>query len=136
LYAATGREPSVSALAARLGQPCEQVEAALQAREGRFALRLDMPTAVEDGESATAGDLIGWNDGGYERVEAQATIQGLHSILDDRAREILRLRFEEDLLQREIGERVGCSQMHVSRIIGASLHKLHGHAFAAGSRPA
>jgi RNA polymerase sigma-B factor len=42
-------------------------------------------------------------------------------VLDDRAWEVVRLRFEEDLLQREIGERVGVSQMHVSRILRDSL---------------
>jgi RNA polymerase sigma-B factor len=46
------------------------------------------------------------------------------NILDDRAREILRLRFQEDLLQSEIAERVGCSQMHVSRILRATIEKL------------
>jgi RNA polymerase sigma-B factor len=48
-------------------------------------------------------------------------------ILDDRAREILRLRFKEDLLQSEIAERVGCSQMHVSRIIRSSLERLYSY---------
>ena len=46
-------------------------------------------------------------------------------ILDERAREILRLRFQEDLLQSEIAEHVGCSQMHVSRIIRSSLERLY-----------
>jgi RNA polymerase sigma-B factor len=45
-------------------------------------------------------------------------------VLDDRAWEAVRLRFEEDLLQREIGERIGCSQMHVSRILRDSLERL------------
>jgi RNA polymerase sigma-B factor len=49
-------------------------------------------------------------------------------MLDARAREVLRLRFEDDLLQSEIAARVGCSQMHVSRIIRGSLEKLHVHA--------
>ena len=52
------------------------------------------------------------------------TLERLTGILDDRAREILRLRFAEDLLQSEIAERVGCSQMHVSRILRSSLERL------------
>jgi RNA polymerase sigma-B factor len=55
------------------------------------------------------------------------TIERLSTILDDRAREILRLRFKEDLLQSEIADRVGCSQMHVSRIIRSSLEKLYAY---------
>jgi RNA polymerase sigma-B factor len=45
-------------------------------------------------------------------------------VLDEREREILRLRFHEDLTQAEIGERVGCSQMHVSRLVRTALGKL------------
>jgi RNA polymerase sigma-B factor len=84
----------------------------------------------EEEGSASAGDLIGSHDGEFDRVEAGVTIERLSGILDDRAREILRLRFSEDLLQSEIAERVGCSQMHVSRIIRSSLEKLY--AFGSG----
>ena len=45
-------------------------------------------------------------------------------VLNDREREILRLRFSEDLTQAEIGERVGVSQMHVSRIIRQAISRL------------
>jgi RNA polymerase sigma-B factor len=45
-------------------------------------------------------------------------------VLDDRAKEVLRLRYQEDLLQREIAERVGCSQMHVSRILREAVSAL------------
>jgi RNA polymerase sigma-B factor len=74
--------------------------------------------------------MIGHHDAEYDRVEAGVTLERLTGILDDRAREILRLRFAEDLLQSEIAERVGCSQMHVSRIIRSSLEKLY--AFGSG----
>ena len=55
------------------------------------------------------------------------TLERLTGILDERAREILRLRFQEDLLQSEIADVVGCSQMHVSRIIRSSLEKLYAY---------
>jgi RNA polymerase sigma-B factor len=45
-------------------------------------------------------------------------------VLTDREREVLRLRFEEDLTQSEIGAQVGVSQMHVSRLIRRSLEKI------------
>jgi RNA polymerase sigma-B factor len=103
---------------------------ALQASEARSVRSLDAPVHEEEGDSASAGDLIGHDDPEYDRVEAGATIDRLTGILDDRAREILRLRFGEDLLQSEIAERVGCSQMHVSRIIRSSLERLY--AFGSG----
>ena len=67
---------------------------------------------------------LGGDDHGYERAEARATFESLVSGLDHRAREVLRLRFAEDLTQAEIGERVGVSQMHVSRIIRQAIGRL------------
>jgi RNA polymerase sigma-B factor len=123
LQAATGHEPTIPELALRLGRPREDVAEALLAAEGRSARSLDLPIPFED-EPATAGDLIGCHDSGYARAEARATLERLLPVLDERAREILRLRFEDGALQRDIAARVGCSQMHVSRIIRASLETL------------
>jgi RNA polymerase sigma-B factor len=131
LWGELGRQPTVADLAERLDRSPEEVVEALQATEGRSARSLDAPVHEEEGDSATAGDLLGDDDSGYEQVEAGITIERLTGILDERAREILRLRFQEDLLQSEIAERVGCSQMHVSRIIRSSLEKLYTY----GKRP-
>jgi RNA polymerase sigma-B factor len=75
-------------------------------------------------ESTTVGDLVGGLDPEYERTETRATIERLTRRLDRRSREVLRLRFEDDLIQSEIAARVGCSQMQVSRILRASLDAL------------
>jgi RNA polymerase sigma-B factor len=125
LWADLGRSPTVADLAQRVDRSQEEVVEALQATEGRSVRSLDAPVREEEGDSASAGDLIGIEDAEFERVEAGITLERLTGILDDRAREILRLRFQEDLLQSEIAERVGCSQMHVSRIIRASLERLY-----------
>ena len=132
LWGQLGRSPTVADIAQRLDRSAEDIVEALQATEGRSVRSLDAPVHDEEEGSASAGDLIGRNDSEYARVEAGVTIERLASILDDRAREILRLRFEEDLLQSEIAERVGCSQMHVSRIIRSSLEKLY--AYGSGLR--
>jgi RNA polymerase sigma-B factor len=125
LWLELGRSPTVSDLAERVGRAPEEVMEALQASDGRSLRSLDAPVHEEEGDSASAGDLIGSADPEYERVEAGATLEQLTAILDDRAREILRLRFEEDMLQSEIAARVGCSQMHVSRILRSSLERLY-----------
>ena len=127
LWGELGRSPTVADLAERLDRSPEEVVEALQATEGRSVRSLDAPVHDEEVGSASAGDLIGRTDGEFERVEAGVTIERMSGILDDRAREILRLRFQEDLLQSEIAERVGCSQMHVSRIIRSSLEKLYAY---------
>ena len=127
LWGELGRSPTVGDIAERLERQPEEVVEALQATEGRSVRSLDAPVHDEEEDSASAGDLIGRHDAEYDRVEAGVTLERLTGILDDRAREILRLRFAEDLLQSEIAERVGCSQMHVSRIIRSSLEKLYAY---------
>jgi RNA polymerase sigma-B factor len=127
LWSELGRSPTVDDLATRLERSPEEVVEALQATEGRSLRSLDAPVHDEEEGSASTGDLIGGDDAEYDRVEAGVTIEHLAGILDDRAREILRLRFQEDLLQSEIAERVGCSQMHVSRIIRSSLERLYAY---------
>jgi RNA polymerase sigma-B factor len=127
LWAQLGRSPTVSDIAGRLNRSPEEIVEALQATEGRSARSLDAPVHEEEGDSASAGDLLGAEDAEFDRVEAGITIERMTGILDERAREILRLRFKEDLLQSEIAERVGCSQMHVSRIIRSSLERLYSY---------
>jgi len=127
LWADLGRSPTVADLAQRLGRSPEEVVEALQATEGRSVRSLDAPVHEEEGDSASAGDLMGSDDPEYDRVEAGITIERMTGILDERAREILRLRFQDDLLQSEIAEQVGCSQMHVSRIIRSSLERLYAY---------
>jgi RNA polymerase sigma-B factor len=127
LWGELGRQPTVADLASRLERQPEEIVEALQATEGRSIRSLDAPVHDEENDSASAGDLIGADDEEFDRVEAGVTLERLTGILDERAREILRLRFQDDLLQSEIAERVGCSQMHVSRIIRASLERLYAY---------
>jgi len=68
------------------------------------------------------------DDAEYERAEARTTIERLTPILDPRARDVLRMRFQHDLRQWEIAAAIGCSQMQVSRIIRTSLERLSAHA--------
>jgi len=124
LNAESGREPTVADLAERLGRSREDVLEGMQAGLGRVAGSLDTTVHDEDDGSTTAGELIGRDDEGYARAEAVATIERMLSILGEREREVLRLRFDHDLLQSEIAERVGCSQMHVSRVLRSSLERL------------
>ena len=60
-------------------------------------------------------------DDDLELVEARVLLDDLRSGLSARSREVLRLRFEQDLTQRQIGERLGVSQMHISRLLCQAL---------------
>ena len=117
------RTALVDELSRKVGRSQADVSDALEAAAARRAESLDVP--VGDGDETQTGlELLGSTDPGYARVETEATLDGLTSTLDERAREIVRLRFREDLYQREIGERVGVSQMQVSRILRESLSRL------------
>jgi RNA polymerase sigma-B factor len=128
LLATTGHAPTVAELADRLDRSWEEIVDALQALDARTVPSLDSPVQLDEHRSVTLGDLVGGNDDGFEQAEARVTVAELTRNLDVRAREILRLRFEDDLVQSEIAERVGLSQMHVSRIVRGALDKLADHA--------
>ena len=123
LGAELGRPPTASEIAGRLQLSLEDVVEALQACDARDAASLDRPRTIGD-ESDTFADTLGGEDAGYARVDDAITAELLMRALDAREREVIRLRFHEDLTQSEIGERIGCSQMHVSRLVRGAIAKL------------
>ena len=81
--------------------------------------------AIQRHDFNTAMDLLGGHlDPGYSQSEDATFINSLLSTLPAREREVLRLRFELELTQAEIGERLGLSQMHISRLIRKSITRL------------
>jgi RNA polymerase sigma-B factor len=118
-----GRAPTLEELAERMGVTVEQVLEAREAAGAYRAVSLDRPRDDdEDGDGMS--ESFGIEDPGFGLAEDAATVQRLMGVLGDREREVLRLRFEEDLTQSEIGERVGVSQMHVSRLIRQAVTRL------------
>jgi len=117
-----GKTPTAAQIAERLEITEEDVAEALQAEEARRTLSLDVPRSREDSESVPMVETVGEVETGYDRVEAQIAAEG--APLTDRERTVLRLRFEEDLNQYEIGRRLGVSQMQISRIMRKALRKL------------
>jgi RNA polymerase sigma-B factor len=115
-----GRSPTVEQLAKAAHAGLEQVLEALSAADAYRALSLDEPL----GEGIEALDAIGGDDLGFERVEQRHLLRSGLTHLPAREREILHLRFYEGLTQREIADRVGVSQMHVSRLIRRSIESL------------
>ncbi|MBB4661555.1 SigB/SigF/SigG family RNA polymerase sigma factor [Conexibacter arvalis] len=128
-----GRAPTPAELARETGLDVESVLEALEAAGAHRALSLDAPTGNADDERPAIVDTLGGEDDALARVRDRATLETLAAGLGEREREILRLRFEEDLTQSEIGERVGVSQMHVSRLIRTALARMR---LAAQARPA
>jgi RNA polymerase sigma-B factor len=126
-----GRSPKVREVAERLGCSAEQVLEAQEAAASYEAASLDAPAARDDGESATLVDMLGGEDEAYELVEDRQAIASTWKELPDVERKVVELRFMHDLTQREIGEQIGYSQMHVSRLLRRALKRLETAAAAA-----
>jgi RNA polymerase sigma-B factor len=126
-----GRSPKVGEVAAHLGCSAEEVLEAREASSSYEAASLDAPVVREDGEAAPLVDLLGGEDSAYELVEEREAIARSWKELPDVERSVLELRFMHDLNQREIGERIGYSQMHVSRLLRRALTRLETAATAA-----
>jgi RNA polymerase sigma-B factor len=130
LSAENGRSPTVREIAESTGLSMDDVLDALAAGSAQRPGPLAAPGS--EGEE-DAGAVVGVEERGYEQAEARATLDAGLSELPARERVILHLRFEEGLTQSQIAERVGVSQMHVSRLIRRALDSLR--ASAGGPEP-
>ena len=118
------REPTVAELAEAMGIGIEQVLEALAASAAYQTSSLSQPRPGAEDDGPTLGDTIGAPEAGFAVAENRATLDRMLGCVTPRQREVLRLRFEEDLTQAEIGEHIGVSQMQVSRIIRNSIARL------------
>jgi RNA polymerase sigma-B factor len=117
-----GREPSTSELAAWTGVDEERVAAAQRALAAYHVASLEAP---RDGHRQRRGQhAVGREDESLLRVEQRLDIEDLVGCLSATERRILRLRFEDDLTQRQIADRTGLSQMTVSRLLRRALGDL------------
>lgn len=118
------RPPSAQELAEHLAVDVGEVLEILEAQHNRRPLSLDAPPVGEDPEDASGAEWVGRPDGNFDLVDDRLTMESVLPTLNDREREVLRLRFVEELPQTEIALRVGCSQMHISRLLRRSLDQL------------
>jgi RNA polymerase sigma-B factor len=125
LPAKLGRAPRPRDVAEAIGVPVEEVLLAMEAATAYEATSLDAPRGSgEDDDDWSYAASLPSEERGYELVEITEALRGTINALPDREREILKLRFQDDLTQAEIAERVGISQMHVSRLLRRSLDRL------------
>jgi RNA polymerase sigma-B factor len=125
LSASTGAPATAAQVAERLGV-C--VEAVVEAREAYHAMRcesLDKPRRHgEEDDGASLLDTITEPEGELARVRDRLTLEALLSALGPRDRVVVQLYYLHSLTQTEIGERLGYSQMHISRILRTALKEL------------
>jgi len=115
-----GHPPTVAELAERTGATEEAVLEALEAGQGYRATSIDAPDRQEGAIASRLGDI----DDGYVGADDHQVLVQAMATLPDRERTILHLRFVDGLTQSQIASHIGVSQMHVSRLLAASIARL------------
>ena len=118
------RSPTLDELAHALTCTVNQVAEAIDAGQNYHVTSLDAP-AAQDEDNSTLADMVGGEDNGFELAEDRQTLASCWAELPDLERQALRLRLVHGLTQREISQRIGCSQMHVSRLLRRSMLALN-----------
>jgi RNA polymerase sigma-B factor len=119
------RSPTINELAEAASATPEEVLEALESSQAYNSVSLNASSNGESGEEdAGLIDYIGGEEAAYSTMDDRTTLAPGFAKLDKRERYILHLRFFEGLTQSQIAERVGISQMHVSRLIRRSLERL------------
>ena len=125
-----GRSPSPKDIAEHTGLALEEVLEALEAATAYSPVALDAPSPADGDGERTLGDNLGAEDPSYDLVDLGQSVVPAFRALPPREQTILKLRFIDDLTQSEIGEQIGVSQMHVSRLLRRSLDRLNAAAEA------
>ncbi|WP_327686552.1 RNA polymerase sigma factor SigF [Streptomyces sp. NBC_00467] len=124
---AVDRDPTVKELADHLELTEEEVIEGLVASAGYIANSIDTPApGTEDTADGgcTYADSVGDDDPAMDLFEDLHALAPLLAQLDDRERRIIEMRFGQELTQERIGEELGISQMHVSRLLSRTLTRL------------
>jgi RNA polymerase sigma-B factor len=124
LSARLGRAPTLDELADALDSTIEQVMEAIDAAHNYHPASLDAPITHDGEDRCALAETLGGEDIGFELAEHRQALATSWATLSDVEREVLGLRLVEELTQREISQRIGCSQMHVSRLLRRSMIQL------------
>jgi RNA polymerase sigma-B factor len=117
------RAPTASELAEHLGADRQEIVEGLIAANAYSTRSTDAPIDSDD-VGFTVAERIGDLDADLEKVVDLVTVRPLLAALPDRERAILAMRFFENMTQSQIAQRIGMSQMHVSRLLARSLAAL------------
>jgi RNA polymerase sigma-B factor len=118
----TGRAPTVAELAAHIGVSQEQILEGIESSAAYSTLSID--AGGDDDEAPTLVSTLGHEDPEIASFELREALRPLLQSLPERDRQIIAMRFGEGLTQTQIAQRIGVSQMHVSRLLARSLEQL------------
>ncbi|WP_432353169.1 RNA polymerase sigma factor SigB [Sporosarcina sp. A2] len=127
------RSPLVSEIAEYLEVDEESVLEAMEMGRSYQALSMDHTLEADsEGGTVTLFDIIGAKDDGYEKTDQRLLVADALNVLSDREKQIIQYTYIEQLSQKETGELLGISQMHVSRLQRKAIKKLQEAIVAAG----
>ncbi|SDN55540.1 RNA polymerase sigma-B factor [Fictibacillus solisalsi] len=119
------RSPKIQEIADYLEVTEEEVLETMEMGKSYQALSVDSSIeADQEGSTVTLLDLVGTQDAGYDQIDKRMLLQKAFAVLSEREQEILKCTYFENLSQKETGERLNISQMHVSRLQRRALEKL------------
>jgi RNA polymerase sigma-B factor len=124
-----GRSPTPSELAAHLDLDVETVREGLLAADAYRASSLDAPIGGGD-DAQTVADQLADDTSEYSKSEDRLMLKAALAELPPREREIVKMRFLDELTQSQIAEKIGVSQMQVSRLLSKTLERLRNHIVA------
>ncbi|MET9544322.1 SigB/SigF/SigG family RNA polymerase sigma factor [Streptomyces sp. NPDC006627] len=123
------RSPTVAEIAEHVQLSEEDVLTGMEAIDSFRAISLDaqLNAATSEGKSAALGDLLGQAEPRYDIIVAREAVKPCLARLPERERRILHMRFFQDMTQARIGEELGISQMHVSRLLTRACRRVRAH---------
>lgn len=118
------REPSPGEIAAEMETTEHDVIEAIDASRNRHPVSLDRPPASASHDGFSPAEWLGAEDGNFDLTEKRILLHDAFAHLSDHEQMVLRMRYSEELTQSEIAERIGRSQMHVSRLLQRILSRM------------
>lgn len=118
------RDPSTAEIAAAMNCPEEDIVEAVEAGHKRHPVSLDQGSGSADDDSGSPAEWLGQEDSRFENTERRIMLRSAMRDLSGEERMVVRLRFRDELTQSEIAEKIGHSQMHVSRMLRRILDRV------------
>lgn len=119
------RSPHISDIASFVNVSEEEVLETLEMGRNYRSLSVDSEIEADsDGSTVTLLDLIGHSDAGFDKIDQEMTLSKVFNVLNEREKKVIYLTFYDNLSQKQAGEVLGISQMHISRLQRRALHKL------------
>lgn len=119
------RSPRIDEIAEVLDVSEEEILEAMEMGKSYHALSVDHSIESDsDGSTVTLLDVVGNEDSGYEKVNQRLVLEKVLHVLNERERYIIQYTYLDNLSQKEAGEKLGISQMHVSRLQRKAIKKL------------